>query len=94
MIVGDSRKALLLSRAMFERLGCRDYARFDYRADAAGRVKLLEVNPNPGWCWDGHLARMAEYAGMSYAEMLGDILAACAERQAPTTRRTVSGRAA
>ena len=41
------------SARLFERLGCRDYARFDFRADAKGEIKLLEVNPNPGWCWDG-----------------------------------------
>jgi hypothetical protein len=36
------------------------------------------------WCWDGHLARVAEYAGMSYAGLLESILAACAERLAQT----------
>jgi D-alanine-D-alanine ligase len=59
---------------LFQRLGCRDYARFDWRLDAEGRPKLLEVNPNPGWCWDGHLAKMAALQGMSYAEMLLAIL--------------------
>ncbi|MDH5619254.1 MAG: methyltransferase domain-containing protein, partial [Gammaproteobacteria bacterium] len=56
---------------LFQRLGCQDYARFDWRLDANGTPRLLEANPNPGWCWDGHLARMAKHAGMSYAEMLG-----------------------
>lgn len=59
---------------LFERLECRDYARFDWRLDASGNPKLLEVNPNPGWCWDGHLAKMAAIAGMSYGEMLDAIL--------------------
>lgn len=62
------------SSLLFERLGCRDYARFDYRADAQGELKLLEVNPNPGWCWDGKLNYMAGFAGMSYAELLEAIL--------------------
>lgn len=65
-----------------ERLGCRDYVRFDWRLDAKGTPKLLEVNPNPGWCWDGHLAKMAAYANKSYAEMLGVILQAAEERMA------------
>lgn len=65
---------------LFQRLDCRDYARFDWRLDANGTPRLLEVNPNPGWCWDGHLARMAALAGMSYADMLAEILAACDER--------------
>ena len=65
---------------LFERLECRDYARFDWRFDADGNPKLLEVNPNPGWCWDGHLAKMAKYAGMSYTEMLALILNSAEER--------------
>jgi D-alanine-D-alanine ligase len=79
---------------LFQRLGCQDYARFDWRLDANGTPRLLEANPNPGWCWDGHLARMAEQAGMSYAEMLESILAACAERLSPATRRARRVRAA
>jgi len=69
---------------LFQRLGCQDYARFDWRLDANGTPRLLEVNPNPGWCWDGHLARMAALAGISYADMLKDILVACDERVSAT----------
>jgi D-alanine-D-alanine ligase len=65
---------------LFQRLGCRDYARFDWRLDENDTPRLLEVNPNPGWCWDGHLARMAELAGMQYSDMLKSILAACGDR--------------
>ncbi len=68
------------SLKLFERLECRDYARFDWRLDAEGNPRLLEVNPNPGWCWDGHLAKMAKIAGMSYAEMLEAILRAAEQR--------------
>ncbi|MBN2028938.1 methyltransferase domain-containing protein [bacterium] len=65
---------------LFERLECRDYARFDWRLDANNTPRLLEVNPNPGWCWDGHLAKMAKIAGLSYAQMLHKILKAGEER--------------
>ncbi len=65
---------------LFERLDCRDYARFDWRLDANGDPKLLEVNPNPGWCWDGHLAKMAKLDNIEYAAMLKMILDACRER--------------
>jgi D-alanine-D-alanine ligase len=68
------------SARLFERLGCRDYARFDFRADAKGEVKLLEVNPNPGWCWDGKLNIMAGFGGIRYTEMLAQILQAAEER--------------
>jgi D-alanine-D-alanine ligase len=77
---------------LFERLGCRDYARFDWRFDANGTPRLLEVNPNPGWCWDGHLARMASFAGIDYRQMLRDILRACEDRLA--SGRVMSGRKA
>ena len=65
---------------LFERLECRDYARFDWRLDRNGTPRLLEVNPNPGWCWDGHLAKMAKLHGLSYAGMLELILEACKSR--------------
>ncbi len=65
---------------LFERLECHDYARFDWRLDAEDKPKLLEVNPNPGWCWDGHLAKMAKIAGLNYNEILHAILRAAEER--------------
>jgi len=68
---------------LFERLGCRDYCRFDWRLDVQGNPKLLEVNPNPGWCWDGHLAKMAKIAGISYGQMLEMILQAAKRRIGP-----------
>ncbi len=77
----DVRRRLVdYSTVLFERLGCRDYARFDFRADAEGAIKLLEVNPNPGWCWDGKLNIMASYAGLRYADLLRLILEAAQER--------------
>lgn len=59
---------------LFKRLECRDYARFDWRLDSNGTPRLLEANPNPGWCWDGHLAKMAKIAGIPYPAMLKKIL--------------------
>ena len=69
--------------ALYGRLECRDYARFDWRLDAEGNPRLLEVNPNPGWCWDGHLAKMAALIGISYSGMLGAILDAAIQRICP-----------
>jgi D-alanine-D-alanine ligase len=74
------RKITDYSNNLFERLGCRDYARFDFRADAEGEIKLLEVNPNPGWCWDGKLNLMAELAGLRYCDLLRLIIEAAQER--------------
>jgi D-alanine-D-alanine ligase len=80
--LSDNQQAQLIEHSMrlFERLGCREYARIDFRTDAQGEIKLLEVNPNPGWCWDGKFNLMAGFQGTRYAEMLGQILAAAEER--------------
>jgi D-alanine-D-alanine ligase len=68
------------SSRLFERLRCRDYARFDFRANKDGEIKLLEVNPNPGWCWDGKMNLMAGMAGLRYSEFLGMVLEAASTR--------------
>ena len=65
---------------LFERLECKDYARFDWRLDKNGTPRLLEVNPNPGWCWDGHLAKMAKLADINYSQMLHKIIKATEDR--------------
>jgi D-alanine-D-alanine ligase len=73
------------SLKLSERLECRDYVRFDWRLDANGIPRLLEVNPNPGWCWDGHLAKMAGFKKLTYAEMLKCIIEAAEQRINATT---------
>jgi D-alanine-D-alanine ligase len=81
------RKLVDYSSLLFERLACRDYARFDFRADAKGEIKLLEVNPNPGWCWDGKLNYMASYEGLRYADLLRMIIEAGQERVASAAHK-------
>lgn len=86
----DSERQLIdNSMTLFERLGCHDYARFDFRADEQGVIKLLEVNPNPGWCWDGKLNLMANLAGKSYAELLKMIIESALERTNQTHAKRV-----
>ncbi|MCX7735003.1 MAG: methyltransferase domain-containing protein [bacterium] len=68
------------SLKLFERLGCRDYARFDWRLDEEGNPYLLEVNPNPGWCWDGHLSKLCSLVEISYSQMLALIIKAAEKR--------------
>lgn len=77
---GTHKQLIAWSLKMAERLDCKDYVRLDWRLDSKGIPRLLEVNPNPGWCWDGHLAKMSNIKGMSYAEMLQEILNAAENR--------------
>jgi D-alanine-D-alanine ligase len=80
-------------RLLFARLGLRDYARFDFRTDASGTIKLMEVNPNPAWAHDGKLAFMASFAGIDHSGMLGMILAAAHKRIRREEGQAAKGRA-
>jgi len=71
------------SLKLFQRLDCKDYCRFDWRLNSLNEPKMLEVNPNPGWCWDGHLAKMSSIGGMDYTQMLEAILNAADTRYNP-----------
>ena len=68
------------SEMLFGRFGLRDYGRFDFRVAADGRPKLMEINPNPAWGYDGKLAIMAGFAGSSYARMLEMVIDAAIAR--------------
>jgi len=84
----ETRRNLIhWSTVLFERLGCRDYARFDFRANAHGQIKLLEANPNPGWCWDGKFNLMASFEDRSYPDILRMIIEA-AQRRIRQDQRT------
>ena len=68
--------------SLYDRLQLRDYARFDFRADRNGKLKLMEINPNPAWCWDGKMAHMGKLAGLSHSDVLRLIIEAAEQRSA------------
>ena len=74
------RQLIDQSIMLSEKLGCRDYVRVDFRTDHDGIIKLLEINPNPGWCWDGKLNMMAKFANKSYEQLLQSIIEAAFDR--------------
>ncbi len=48
---------------VFEKLECKDFARMDFRVDAAGDPWFLEINPLPTFAPDGTFAILAELLG-------------------------------
>lgn len=69
-----------LAITVFRKLGCRDFARVDFRVDASGRPWFLEINPLPTFAPDGTFAIAAELVGMAYPAFLADVLGDAIDR--------------
>jgi D-alanine-D-alanine ligase len=57
-----------LAASAFGLLGCRDYARVDFRVGPTGRPTILEVNPNPCFSPTAGLAGGLASAGLTHAQ--------------------------
>jgi D-alanine-D-alanine ligase len=74
-----SRRALEIHRL----LDCRDFARIDFRIDAAGTPRFIECNPLPGLCPGyGDLPILAEAVGLPHRALVGEILGHALARHA------------
>jgi D-alanine-D-alanine ligase len=58
----------------FLAMGCRDYARVDFRMDRRGRLFILEVNPNPDISHNAGYARALKAAGIEYGQFWKQII--------------------
>jgi D-alanine-D-alanine ligase len=63
-----------LSKNIYRALGISGYARLDYRMTESGEAYLLEANPNPQIAKDEDFARSAAHVGMSYPELIDQLL--------------------
>ena len=69
----EEELAALALRA-FDALACRDFARADFKLDAAGRPFFLEINPLPTFAPDGSFGILAELEGRPLEALLADVL--------------------
>jgi D-alanine-D-alanine ligase len=76
-----AHRARQVALAAYAALGCRDLARVDLRCDDSGEPHFLEVNPLPGLHPTySDLPILAGRAGISYQELLGQVVEASARR--------------
>ena len=69
------------SARIFEVLGCRDFARIDFRLSSDGTPNFLEINPLPGLNPNySDLIIMNRMMGNSYKHLISSIMNAAIER--------------
>jgi D-alanine-D-alanine ligase len=79
-----AKEALALAVKAHRALGCRDASRIDLRADARGRLAVLEVNPVAGLHpMHSDLPILCRAIGMTYDELIAAILGSATARLAP-----------
>ncbi|MBI5476529.1 MAG: ATP-grasp domain-containing protein [Ignavibacteriales bacterium] len=64
----------------FYLVGCRDYARIDFRLTSRNKPYILEVNPNPDISDDAGFARSGRAAGYKFEELISKIVELAIER--------------
>ena len=74
-----------LAKKAFELVGCRDYARVDFRLDDEGQPFILEVNPNPCISPLAGLAAGLESAKIPYPEFIVGLVKAALKRSVKPT---------
>jgi D-alanine-D-alanine ligase len=74
--------------ATFRLTGCSGYARVDMRMDEAGKLNVIELNPNPDISPGTGAARQAEAAGMSYAQFVDIIVNLALEKKKHDRKNT------
>jgi D-alanine-D-alanine ligase len=76
-----AERACVLALEAWRALGCRDGGRVDLRADASGRLNVLELNPLPGLHPEhSDLPILCTQLGISYRELIAAILRSASER--------------
>jgi D-alanine-D-alanine ligase len=74
---GMEKKIVRTARRIYEALGCRDFARVDFRLTEDGKLYFIEINPLPGLA-PGYsdYPMLAEFAGVSHRDLVLSVLRA------------------
>lgn len=67
---------------VFEILGCRDFARLDFRISTGGTLYFIEINPLPGLGTYSDLVIMALKMGWTHEQLINAVLGAAVARYA------------
>jgi len=68
------RQVSQIAKKTWLALGCRGYARVDFRVDATSEPYVLEVNANPCLAADGSFYSAARHARLDFPQLISDIL--------------------
>lgn len=71
---GLEKQIKRMAKRVFRALSLSGYARIDMRLDHAGRIYVLEANPNPQISYGEDFAESAETAGISYEALMQSLL--------------------
>ncbi len=64
----------LQAKKAFDVLGCKDYARVDFRLNKKNEIYCLEVNTLPGMTATSLVPKMAKAVGMSFEQLIEKII--------------------
>jgi len=88
----EAAAAGAVALAAWRALNCRDGGRIDVRCDAGGAPQFIEVNPLAGLRPEhSDLCFIAKYAGLTYDQLIGRIMASFLRRHPELARRRASG---
>lgn len=63
-----------ISKKAYDIMGCKGYARIDFRIDDSDELFIIDINPNPDISKKAGFSRSAEKSGISYEQLIKRII--------------------
>lgn len=75
------QKMIEVSKNIYEKLNCLDFARIDYRVDENNNIYFIEINPLPGLTPNySDFPMIADFCGLGYNNLIRTILLSATKR--------------